>query len=435
MFESPYPDILGFVTGGERVSVNSVDFALATLPAVTCAGQPFQAMLLAQNNSNAVVELNTTLSLPGRKKRFIAADEAVDYQLKPGEVGYVAFPIKSHPETTTGDDYKLSVTINARPLTKPEIIRTAGEGPSLAVLSEKRRATIGRMRQLEWTTSKRFGLGDTLEASFSIAPAKSSDSPAIRRGWQSLWNLAEDGTPAMLLNHYGTLIRERVFPRLKKTVMFEPLVRATEARFKAAGYPLKTEETLLIAKVLTLVVHMADPGEDNIDYLGSQNFNVSVLFRRELPPDVILPRWFEALVRAIAADEQNAVVPARFIGGQAYDALLRDALPFAFAIVAKTTGEDMGTDKEIADYSDNFIKLLGTAGAMDFGHVYLPLIMGGVIVFDRIIAPEEVLEDTLRGMSDVLLARDAEWTEDNDLVFLMTKDLVNRSLRLFGFQI
>ena len=149
----------------------------------------------------------------------------------------------------------------------------------------------------------------------------------------------------------------------------------------------------------------------------------------------MLPRWFEALVRAIADDEQVAANPVRFIGGQAYDALLRDALPFAFAIVAKTTGEDMGTDREIADYSDNFISLLGTAGGMDFGHVYLPLIMGGAIVFDRVIAPEEVLEDTLRGMSEVLLTRDAEWTEDNDLVFLMTKDLVNRSLRLFGFQI
>jgi hypothetical protein len=104
-------------------------------------------------------------------------------------------------------------------------------------------------------------------------------------------------------------------------------------------------------------------------------------------------------------------------------------------MIAKTTGEDMGTDEEIASYSDNFIRLLGTAGGVDFGHVYLPLIMGGAIVFDRVIAPGEMLEDTLRGMGQVLLDRDVEWTEDNDLVFLMTKDLVNRSLRIFGFQV
>jgi hypothetical protein len=184
-----------------------------------------------------------------------------------------------------------------------------------------------------------------------------------------------------------------------------------------------------------MFVNMAYPGEDNIDNLGSQVFNVSVLFKHDLPSAITLPRWFEALLRAIAADERVATNPTPIIGGSAYDALLRDTMPFAFAIIAKTTGEDMGTEDEIAAYSDNFIRLLSTAGGMDFGHVYLPLIMGGAIVFDRVIAPDEVLEDTLRNMSQVLEDREPEWTEDNDLVFLMTRDLINRSLRLFGFQI
>jgi hypothetical protein len=158
-----------------------------------------------------------------------------------------------------------------------------------------------------------------------------------------------------------------------------------------------------------------------------------VLFKHPLPPEINLPRWFDGLIRAIAYNEQVADDPIPVLCGKLYEALLRDTLPFAFAIISKTTGEDMGTEEEIRLYSDNYLKLL--QGHMDFGHSYLPLVLGGIIVFDRVIASDEVLEDTLRGMSDVLLAREAEWTEDNDLVFLLAKELANRSLRLFGYQI
>ena len=54
-----------------------------------------------------------------------------------------------------------------------------------------------------------------------------------------------------------------------------------------------------------------------------------------------------------------------------------------------------------------------------------------IITLDQIM---HCLSD-MSDMSDVLLERDSEWTEDNDLVFLLAKELVNRSLRLFGFQI
>ena len=204
-------------------------------------------------------------------------------------------------------------------------------------------------------------------------------------------------------------------------------------RFKAAGYPLDPLEAAYITKMLALVILMATPGHDQYDYLGSQQFNVTVLFKHPLPSEIKLPRWFDGLIRAIAYNEQVADNPIPLICGKLYDALLQDTLPFAFATISKTTGEDMGTDEEIRQYNESYRKLM--QGGMDFGHAYLPLVLGGIIVFDRVIARGELLEDTLRGMSDVLLARETEWTEDNDLVFLLAKELVNRSLRLFGFQI
>ena len=63
---SHYSDILGYVTGGQRVTINGLDMALAVAPPVVPAGRPFQVVLLAQNTTNTPVELNAALSLPVR---------------------------------------------------------------------------------------------------------------------------------------------------------------------------------------------------------------------------------------------------------------------------------------------------------------------------------------------------------------------------------
>jgi hypothetical protein len=437
-----YPDILGYITSGTRTTVNRVQVALAVVPSTVRAGRPFQAILLAQNTTSVPVDLEATLSLPPRdankqKGRLTAVKDALQVRLRPGEVGYLLLPIRSHPQLAPGTDYKLGAAVTARPLSKPDSVRDEAGGAPLIPdqMGEKQRANLDKLRQLEFSASRRFGLGDVLEASFKVISSTPQTTAPPAPGWHSLWSLSEDGTLAQLWQRYGTVIEEHVFPRLKKDQMYPPLSAATSQHFRAAGYPLKPQEALFITKLLTLVVHMTDPGEDNRDPLGSQRFNMRALFKHELPEKPPVPRWFEGLLRAIAHNEQAITRPAALICDQLYDQLVGDTLPFAFDIIHSATGEDLGTPEEIEAYTENYARLLNQPDGMDFGHVYLPLVMGGVIVFDRVIAPDEKLEDSLREMSTVLQERDPEWTEDNDLVFLLTKELVNRSLRLFGFQI
>lgn len=441
MSEHEFPDVLGYITGGTRLTINGVQIALAVRPPVVRAGGAFHAVLLAQNMLAVPATLSGALNLPGRDFRrqggyFAVTKEPVQIQLRPGEVGSMLLPALSHPDTPPADQYKLGVSVSVKPLAQPRPARPDSGGTPIQLdrLSEKRQQMLDRLHQLEYSVNKRLRLHDELEAAFKVVPGVERDAPP-KGGWVSLWNLAEDGTLPQLLAHYGPVLKEQVFPRLKRDVVFDPLCQATEARFKAAGYPLKPLEAMYIAKLLALVVHMADPGEDSFDYLGSQHFNVTSWFKSTDGAPVRLPRWFEGLVRGIAYDEQILQNVPGYIATRVYDSLLRDTIPFAFRMIQNITGEDMGTDEETRDYADKFIQLLKAENRMDFAHAYLPLVMGGVIVFDRVIAPGEVLEDTLRGMSEVLAMRDAEWSDDNDLVFLMTKELVNRSLRLFGFQI
>ena len=386
------------------------------------------------------MDLGVSLNLPTRdadrqKDRFSSVHDQMSVRLRPGEAGFLSFPCICQPGTAASDNYKLSAAINTHPLTKPVPLRpeSGGETLDLAQVSPAHQSSLDKLRQLDFSGSKRLALRDEVEISFKVIQSLQSQTESHNGGWTSLWNLAEDGSALLLLDHYGPLLENQVFPKLSKQAVFETLLNATLERYQAAGFPLKTLEATYIAKLLALVVLMANPQEDHYDYLGSQNFNVSAFFKHELAAEIVLPRWCDGLIRAIAYNEQVAANPCPLIGTKLYEPLLRDALPFGFAIISKTTGEDMGSEAEIRDYSDRYLKLLH--GGMDFAHAYLPLILGGVIVFDRVVAEGEVLADSLRDMSEVLLERDPEWTEDNDLVFLLTKELVNRSLRLFGFQI
>ncbi|HLV34606.1 MAG TPA: hypothetical protein VKY59_05825, partial [Spirillospora sp.] len=426
MATKDYPDILGYVTGGGRASFNGVQAALTVSPRVVRAGRPFRVLLLAQNLTDGGLELGATLHLPGRdarrqKDRFVAVSNPAAIRLRPGEAGYLALPATCHPDTAAGDDYRLGVAVSARPDAKSRVVRSEAGGDA-SDLSEKRRDVLDKLRQLEFTATKRPGRRDELEAPFRVLAGGRPDDTPVKSGWVSLWNLGEDGSNHALLERYGSLVEKQVLPKLKKEHIFEPLRQTTDARFRAAGYPLKPLETLFIAKLLALIVHMAAPGEDQVDHLGSQAFHVAVLFRHKLPDDVALPRWFEGLLRGVAFNEQVPDNPAAFVCAKLYDALLLDAVPFAFNMIRTVTGEDMGSEEEIRRYARSLVRRLKASGGMDFAHAYLPLVMGGTIIFDRVIAPGEKLEDTLRGMSDVLAMRDAEWTEDNDLVFLMTKE-------------
>ena len=437
---SEYADILGYITGGSRVSSNGLDVALAVMPPTVPAGQPFQTVLLVQNTTNTHIELSATLSVPARdaakqKGRFRASQETMSLRVRPAEVGYLILPVACHPATAVGDDYKVGVTVNTRPLTQATTLRevqdgTSGPGP----MTDTRRAVVDKMRKLSFSANKRFGLRDEIEAPFRIAPANPAPATGPKAGWRSLWSLGEDGSKVQLLRQYRGLIEEHLFPRLAQKHTFEPLYAETCKRFEAAGYPLQELEATLIAKLLTFVVHMANPGEDNIDPLGGQIFNVAVHLKRDLDEDMVLPGWFEGLLRAVAEDEHIAAQPADYVCSQLYETLIHDVVPFAFAMIQKATGEDMGTAAEIHEYTENYVSRLRDGG-MDFAHAYLPLVMGGVIVYDRVVLPDEKLEDTLRGMGDTLDVRDAEWDDSNDLIFLLTRELVNRSLRLFGFHI
>src|SRR5690606_7741997 len=106
--------------------------------------------------------------------------------------------------------------------------------------------------------------------------------------------------------------------------------------------------------------------------------------------DLQLPRWFDGMLRAVARDERVMSHPVAAVARLLYMPLLSDAIDLGFALVERNTGEDVGTDREKTDYAERLLASLAHRnGGMNFTHAYMPLVLGGIIVNDRVTASDD----------------------------------------------
>ena len=66
--------------------------------------------------------------------------------------------------------------------------------------------------------------------------------------------------------------------------------------------------------------------------------------------------------------------------------------------------------------------------------MYMPLVMGGVIIYDRAVLKTEKIGELLTELSRQLKSRYAEVNPDNEMVYHMAEQLIDRSLQKFGYR-
>jgi hypothetical protein len=442
-----YPDILGYITGGERLNVNVVQLALAVRPRVTRAGRPFEAILLIQNASDVDVDVTATLQIPEmdarkQKKRFIAKTERLVVGLRPAEVGYVVLPLSSLPDTAVSDSYRVGMAVETKPLGKPRRVRLPeGGGPVvLELLADETQARLNELKRLTYSTAKRGLVGAALEASFSVMSGQIGQLADLKPGWISLWKMSDYyKDERLLLERYGDLLAGKVLPQLKRLKLFSPLRQATLQRFQAARYPLKPIEAFYITKLLVAILEMAVPKEDAFDYLSDDRLNVSLLLKKRPASDdsgsVPMPSWCRAMLRAIDHNETAAERPAHALATTLYDELLRDAMRHAFNMIKTVSGVELGSEEDMQAYAEKLIgEIRQPSRPLTFTDAYLPLIIGGFIFFDRVVMPEEKIGESLAEMAGALQERAAERDEDSDLVFKLAEQILDQALQKYGYR-
>jgi hypothetical protein len=442
-----YPDILGYITNGPRCVVGTLQVAAAVRPKTVRAGRPFAVLVLVQNTADEPTEVTATLMLPeldaARKpKHFTSKTDHVTVKVGAAEVGYILLPAACAPETAPGESYKLGVAIEAKAPTSTKVrrIRDATGGGSVVpeILTDEAMKRLADLKSVPFSATKRM-LRDVVDVPFAIAPPKAATAPVpdYKASWINLWALHQHQDIRLLLVRYADTLKTRVLPQFKRAGLVDPLREAVEARFKTANYELKPPEAALIAKLMALILEFATPRDTAHGYIAAGIYSVAPLLDKNWQTEkepAPLPQWCEGMLRILARDERAATQTVQLMTKVLFDPLLRDTIAYAFEEVTTATGDDLGTPEEMRQYGDDLVRLLAAKEGLHFNRVYMPLVLGGVLINDRLLVQLEKPGDLLGQMLGVLEERQAEIAPDDRQVYDMAVTLVDRVLFKYGYR-
>lgn len=433
-----YPDVLGALTGGIRANIGVIQCALGLRGSVA-AGRAAEVLLVVQNACDQSADVSLQVHVPEqdakkRKGRFLAHPNKLVLSIKPGEVGYFTVPIAMLPDTAPSE-YKFSIDISAQTAEKPRRVRSMEGGSAFTptTLDVDARQRYDDAAALRYSAN-RLPLRSALEGSFMVDAPRPTLPPELKPQWHTLWSLA-DANETFILARYGDLIASRVFPRFKRTLVYAPLLEATKARFAEGGFAIRDAEAAVIAKLMALILEYAAPLQHKQSALLAGVYAIEPLIslaRKQPDKPLQLPHWMRAYLKLVARDERALNAIERLLVGRLYLPLLRDAISHAFALVSTTTGQILGEADEIQLYSDQIISAIEKGGGLDFQRVYLPLIMGGTLVNDKILLPGEEQDEQVGHLVSILLDRQHEIAPEDADVLDLVQETIHRVTKIYG---
>jgi hypothetical protein len=415
-----YPDLLGAVTGGARFTLDFVQCALALDPPQVAAGRFIELVLLLQNASDIDIDVVAAPDLPQRdlnnnRGRFATKSARLRIGLRPAEVGYLRLPVSTSPTTAPGPGYTMGMALDIKRLGKhPQRIRAeAGGGPfavqELPELTQQHLETLRALRFSVDSGSKKH----IIQAPFEVLPPAVSPLRELKPDWSSLWTMRDYMDDYAIAQKVWPHV-ESVLPKLHRETIFMPLLKSTQDRFNACGYPLMPPEAIYITKLLTLILEM-----------GIQEPTPA-------EPQPPWPRWFARMCRLLFQEPALAAQVEPLVSRVLYPDLIYDAILYAFSSISIVTNESFGAPDEAASYAQRVVAALIDETPLGFDQTYFPLVLGGLIANTRITMPREQPRETVFILSKALDNRRAERNDDNHFVFEIAGQLVERALDMTG---
>ena len=411
-----YPDLLGAITGGIRLSTDVIQCALAIRPAQVPAGRFLEIIFLLQNASDIDVDVTVEAVLPERDAakqpgRFAIKSKRLLVGLRPAEVGYVSLPVLTSPKTAAAPGYSIGMNINIKRLSKnPQRVREPYGGGQF-IFQELPADT---QKQFEALRTLRFsmdtgGRKNYLQAPFEILPPAVSGLKELKAEWVSLWTM-RDYTDDYTLAQKVWPQSQAVVRQLTRENVFMPLMKTNQARFATCQYTLQPPEAIYITKIQTLVLEQG------------------ILEPTPIDPRPPWPRWFGRLCRLLVQEPALAHQIEPLTTRLLYGDLVYDSIQHAFTMLSTVMNEDFGSPEEINCYAEDIVGALLEGRPLDFARTYLPMVLGGLIANARVTMPHEQIRETAFILSKAVDNRRPFRNADNDFIFEMTDKLVERAL-------
>jgi hypothetical protein len=239
------------------------------------------------------------------------------------------------------------------------------------------------LKSLAFSAARRGLFGNVIEAPFSVLPAQTM--PALQPDWVSLWSPSDYADYRALVEQHRDVLLGKILPELQSETVFTALYPATERAITAAGYPVQEAEATFITRLLVSVVWMAAFPHTAVDYPGEEIYHVRRLLEQAWPRDggiLPLPNWCRSMLEQLTP--KIAAKPSQTLAGPLYRDLLNDAIAHGFHLLYTVTRQELGSEDDMREYGTQLARMIQQPGVgLNFVDVYLPLVLGGIIVEGR----------------------------------------------------
>ena len=393
---SEYPDVLGdLVDARHRLEVNGVHYVMKPDPTTLAPGELVKLRCWLQNCWNVPVEVVIEVHLPSKPApAFSAIQTRTDVPLEAAEVGEVTIPIACLPDAVSGT-YAISVILGVKTKTRGLYVRS------------KENKSHFEDTHLSFTTgmalSATMGLGFvartqpkqefTLRVEGAPGPASSPDlTPTYLSHW-TMDLLSIQGRARQLVNDQ----RLHLLPSLTPQALYKAFLEESRARFQDANLPLHVGEAIFLAKILTYTVRYFLDLPDGHEAVLVPAYVLA--YRYNLPTN-------DPIFLVVRAD---------------YARIARLAVSLSFGMLRQRIGRDVWSMEEQLALTDLIADRVERGGTLPAEFLYLPLLLGGLMVTHQVRMPGEQLEQSLDLLAKARHLRADVLAEIPELVTLLDR--------------
>lgn len=394
---SEYPDVLGdLIEARQRYEVNGVHYMAALKPAIIAPGETTNLHIWLQSCWDMPAQTAITVHLPTQPSSptFTVIQNRTDVPLAPAEVGQVIIPVASAAEIEPGE-YIVPVTIG-----------TQFETRGLYIRSQQNEGFMGDTL-LNFTTgmalSTTVGLGfvaHTLpeqELHLRVeGPSQPGEPPDLTPTYISHWTVDDlliQGKARQHINDQRLYLQ----PQLTRQAIFAAFLEESQQRFKDAALSLHIGEAVFLSKILTHTTEYFLQRPDWQDVILIPAYTLA--YRYNLPTN-------NPVFLIVRAD---------------YARLARLAIALSFGLLRQRLKRDVWTMDEQLAVTDLVADRVERGGALPAEFLYLPLLLGGLMVASKVQMPGENLAQSLNLLQTARQQRAADLDENPELVALLDR--------------
>ena len=417
-----YPDVLGAITGGGRVVAEDLQYAVGISPTQAFINQPLEVIVPLQNMVDKPLQVKVSLRMPSRDKKgnpvvIEAGKASMTIGMSPGEVGLMRIPLTAHPPTSAGKGYPVQVAVRFKVPDDANRVRPPDGGPPPSVLSISP-FRLQVMKEIEFVTKTSGKSQDVVTVAFDLAAKRlpSPDSATLEPKYETLW-ASEEMKEEEKLARARVVEARKIALGLGHATSYWELLTQIENRFAERNMALHPGEAKAIAKMMAYTVDEAPELETQIPVDETQ--------------------WFRTLCQVLAHDDDLHELPrAELLAEYVFDAILFDAIGMGFHVLQPKVKEKLGNSEERLNYANRMLTWFAGYGEPDLTYVYLPLVLGGVVI-SRLVTLDVrenpwVLVDEL---SEAMQGRvRLAGSEESTIVFKMLTELLEEQTRIIRSQ-